>query len=161
MAATIECWPPRLSYLVLATTSKARKGMAKGQYGWFDSPSLQHGRRRGNVASPCNSQDAQRRMPRLETYAASYRVTGRDEDEDKRSTSAQTQEKVQAHTRFRSDTTGRGNTRSTMRTKRRRQTDRGAQGVKIRRRQGRHRVSSARTAPSITTHEGCHDTKRR
>ena len=39
--------------------------MAKGLLGWFDTPSLQHRRRRGNMASPCNPQDTQRRMPRL------------------------------------------------------------------------------------------------
>ena len=65
-------------------------------------------------------------MATTETGAALYRVTGRNEDEDKRSTqhASQTQETEQAHTRYRSGTTGRGNTRSTKRTKDRRQADR-------------------------------------
>jgi hypothetical protein len=54
----------------------------------------------------------------------------------------------------------RGQVRSTKRTKGGMQADRGVQGVKTRRRPKRHRVP-ARTTPSITTHEGCHDTKRR
>ena len=60
-------------------------------------------------------------MATTEADAASYKVTGRDEDDDKRST----REEEQARTRCRSGTTGRGNTRSTKRTKSRRQVDRG------------------------------------
>ena len=99
-------------------------------------------------------------MATPEIGAARYIVTGRDEEQEQEQHASQTLEEEQAHTRYRSGTTGRGNTRSTKRTKGRRQVDRGAQGVKTRRRQGRHRVS-ARTTPSIATHKGCHDTKRR
>ena len=84
-------------------------------------------------------------MATTETGAASYRIKGRDEDDDKRGTlqcASQTREKEHAHTRYRSGTTVRGNIGSTKRTKGKMQADRGAQGVKTGIRQERHRVSA-------------------
>ena len=62
-------------------------------------------------------------MTTTETGAARYRVTGRGQLQTQHA--SQTTEKKQEHTRYRSGTTGRDDTRITKRTKGRRQADRG------------------------------------
>jgi hypothetical protein len=74
-----------------------------------------------------------------ETGAASYRVTGRDVDDDKTQHASQTREEEQAHTRYRSGTIGRatqGARREPSDTKGRSRAERGAQGVKTKRGRG-------------------------
>ena len=99
-------------------------------------------------------------MATTEIGAARYRVTGRDEDDDKHSTHHRQGRKNRRAQDIGLARQSEGNTRSTERTKCRGQVDRGAQDVKTRTRQELHRVS-ARTTPSIATHKDCHDTERR